>query len=73
LRCSGQFAKAGQGRLMPLEPTQVFDEAAQDVNANSGGAYDQLMAMAEKIRAASPEMTLAQAFERTYTSPSIAL
>jgi hypothetical protein len=65
-----QWAKAGQGQLMPLMPTQVGGADARDVDAGTDGkAYKQLVAMAEKLRAASPEMTLAQAFERTYTSP----
>ena len=62
------FLKAGT--LMPIAPTQVGGAAARDVDADKeGDAYQQLVAMAEKMRAASPEMTLAQAFERTYSSP----
>jgi hypothetical protein len=64
-----QWAKAGQGQLMPIMPTQVGGAAARNVDSDEPDAYTKLVAMAEKMRAASPEMTLAQAFERTYTSP----
>jgi hypothetical protein len=61
-RCRDEaFAKAGV--LMSLMPTQTDSlQAAQDVGGKSGGAYEQLMAMAEKMKAASPELTLAQCF-----------
>jgi hypothetical protein len=62
------FLKAGT--LMPVLPTQTDSlAAARDVDSDAPDAYRQLVAMAEKMRAASPGMTLAQAFERTYSSP----
>jgi hypothetical protein len=55
--------------LMPLMPTQVGGASARAVD-RSTAAIDQLNAMAEMMRAASPEMTLAQAFERAYADPA---
>ena len=57
---------------MPIAPTQTNTlQEATDVDAGTeGAAYKKLVAMAEKMAAASGgSMTLAQAFERTYTSP----
>jgi hypothetical protein len=68
-RCRDQaFLKAGQGQLMPIAPTQVSGAAAQDVDGNSGGAYEQLMRMAQRMKEASPERKLsdAQWFESVY-------
>jgi hypothetical protein len=64
------FAKAGAG-LMPIAPTQTNSlAAARDVDSDEPDAYQKLVAMAEKMRAAAGgSMTLAQAFERTYSSP----
>ena len=50
---NAQWAKAGT--LMPLMPTQVGGEAARNINADEPDAYKQLVAMAEKMHAASPE------------------
>jgi hypothetical protein len=46
------FAKAGAGALMPLMPTQTNSlAAARDVDADEeGDAYQQLVAMAERMR-----------------------
>jgi hypothetical protein len=61
------FAKAG-ARLMPIMPTQVGGAAARDVDGNSGGAYEELMRMAQRMKEASPERKLsdAQWFESVY-------
>jgi hypothetical protein len=61
-----------KGTLMPIMPTQTDSlQAAGDVNSDEPDAYEKLVEMSERMRAASPEMTLAQAFERTYTSPEV--
>jgi hypothetical protein len=64
------FAKAGAGALMPIAPTFVGGAEARNVDAGEeGDAYQALVAMAEKMRAASPGMKLDEAFSRTYVSP----
>jgi hypothetical protein len=68
-----QWAKAGQGQLMPLMPTQVGGADARDVDAGSEGkAYQQLLAMAQRMKEASPERKLsdAQWFESVYNDPA---
>jgi hypothetical protein len=62
------WAKAGRQQLMPTEPT-FHDATAQDVNDDSGGAYEQLMEMAQRMHAASPERSVAQHFSAIYTDP----
>ena len=53
--------------VVTVAPTQVGGKDATDTN-NNGAAYDQLVAMAERLRAFAPELTLEQAFARVYTS-----
>jgi hypothetical protein len=59
-----------KGTLMPIAPTQVGGRAAQNVDDDESDAYQQLVAMAEKMRAASPGMKLDEAFSRTYQDPA---
>ena len=61
-------ASQWQGQLMPLLPTATTVPISE--TNNPVRALDQLNAMAEKMRAASPEMTPAKAFERTYMDPA---
>jgi hypothetical protein len=60
-----------KGTLMPIAPTFVGGAAARDVDAGEeGDAYQALVAMAERMRAASPGMKLDEAFSRTYQDPA---
>jgi hypothetical protein len=61
-----QFVEAGR-RQMPIMPTVTVVPIGETDNPTS--ALDQLYAMAEKMRQASPGMTPAQAFEQTYMDP----
>ena len=51
-----------------LAPTQVGGRDATNIN-DASAAYGKLSAMAEELRALSPELTFAQAFSRVYTRP----
>jgi hypothetical protein len=64
------WVKAGTQQLMPTKPT-YSDETAEAVN-DGGDAYNQLVAMAEKMHAASPERTVAQHFAAIYQDPKFA-
>jgi hypothetical protein len=65
------WAKAGS-TFMPLMPTQVGGAAARNVDGKSGGAYEQLMEMARRMKEANPERKLsdAQWFENVYNDPA---
>jgi hypothetical protein len=57
-------------KAMPFMPTMVGGpEGMFDANDNTeqSEAYQQLVSMAEKMRAASPELSAAQAFDRVFT------
>jgi hypothetical protein len=57
-------------KLSPLTPTMVGGPDAMHEavdNTESSEAYQQLEAMAAKMRSASPELSAAQAFERVFT------
>jgi hypothetical protein len=57
------------GTLMPLEPLVSGGGAAMDVNSDDSEPYQQLMAIARRMHDASPELTLEQCFDRTFSSP----
>jgi hypothetical protein len=57
------------GTLMPLEPLVSGGAAAMDVNSDDSEPYQQLMAIARRMHDASPELTLEQCFDRTFSSP----
>jgi hypothetical protein len=65
LRSAVAIAKA-----MPVTPTMVGGVAPTHEaidNTEQSEAYAQLVSMAEKMRAASPELSAAQAFDRVFT------
>jgi hypothetical protein len=59
-------------KLSPFEPTMVGGVApiheAID-NTEQSEAYAQLVSMAEKMRAAAPKLSAAQAFDKVFTDP----
>ncbi len=56
-----------------LQATQVGAEDALDTNTDASAAYQQLVDMAEKLRASAPFLSVSQAFERSFTaSPELA-
>lgn len=61
------WIKAGRQQQMPTKPT-YSDETAAAVN-DGGDAYNQLVAMAEKMHAAAPGRTVAQHFSAIYQDP----
>jgi hypothetical protein len=57
------------GTLMPLEPLVTGGASAMDVNSDDSEPYQQLMAIAQRMHDASPELTLEQCFSRAFESP----
>jgi hypothetical protein len=51
-------------RLMSFAPTQV---GGANVNVDSDAAYQQLITLAEAMRAKSPDLSVAQCFARIFT------
>jgi hypothetical protein len=59
-------------KALPVTPTMVGGPDAMHAAVDSteqSEAYAQLVSMAEKMRAASPELSAAQAFDRVFTDP----
>ena len=67
LRKAHQIVK--NGATMTLVPTYVGAEQATDVN-DATDALEQLMALAEKLRQAMPQLSKSQCFAKVYSDPN---